>query len=562
MRILLLFLCSFSLFAQVSGRISGSVTDSSGAVVPGAEVTLAMPGSAKPIMSAQTTAEGLFNFSGVAPGSYDLAVTSGGFTSYNLRGLKVDPARETTLPAIALTLASISQSVEISASAQSLQTANAEISTTVTNQQVRRLPILDRNPLDLIRTQAGVSSNGRSDTVINGQRTSYSNMTIDGINIQDNFIRDNALDYAPNMPLIDQISEFTVATSNANSTMGGGSSQVVFVTPSGTNELHGAGYWYNRNNIVSANDWFNNRDGVERPFLNQNQIGGRLAGPIKKDKLLFYTNYEAYRQRQQEPQNRTILTADARQGIFTYRNTAGVVQKVNVLSAMKVAGRSGDARHTSARSGTAVHQQFDTGDSMPDLALNTAGYRFNQRSNRTRDNLVGKLDYNLSSKHIITGTYMWNRDNSDRTDMSNDFSAAPKTTNPNHSNLASIGWRWSPASHWTNELRGGFNLAPGDFLTSEKFGNYIVDGTMYSNPVNTFRAQGRNTNTYNLSDNAGWTRGRHNIQFGFQTQRIRVREFNDDGITPTYTLGIGTGNDGLLNNQLPGARRADVDSCQ
>ncbi len=558
MRTFLLFLCSFSLFAQVSGRIAGSVTDASGAVVPGAEVRLSLPGGAKSILVAQTTAEGLFNFAGVAPGLYDLAVEAKGFSSYHMRAVKVDPAREISLQAIKLDLASITQTLEVSADIQSLQTSNSEISTTVTNQQVRRLPILDRNPLDLIRTQAGVSSNGRSDTVINGQRTSYSNMTMDGINIQDNFIRDNALDYTPNMPLIDQVAEFTVATSNANSSLGGGSSQVVFVTPSGTNTFHGTGYWYNRNNAVSANDWFNNRDGVERPFLNQNQIGGSLGGPIKKDKLLFYTNYEAYRQHQQDPHNRTILTSDARQGLFTYRNTSGVVQKVNVLTAAKVQADPVMQGILAQVPGPEAINNYDLGDSKPDFARNTAGYRFNQRSNRIRDNYVAKLEYNLSPRHILSGTFLWNRDNADRSDYSSDYSAVPKTTNPNHSKLASLGWRWNPASHWTNEVRGGFNRAPGDFLTSQKFGAYIVDGMVYSNPVDTFRAQGRGTNTYNLSDNAGWTHGRHNVQFGFQMQRIGVKEYDDAGIAPTYTLGIGSGNTGLVNSQLPGASRSDV----
>src|SRR6185312_16488069 len=115
------------------------------------------------------------------------------------------------------------------------------------------------DPLALVQTQAGVVSNGISDTVINGMRTSYTNMTLDGINIQDNYIRDNGLDYTPNKLLTSQVREMTLVTSNANSAASGGATQLAFETPSGTNTFHGSAFWQNRNNDFAANDWFNNQ---------------------------------------------------------------------------------------------------------------------------------------------------------------------------------------------------------------------------------------------------------------------------------------------------------------
>jgi len=105
------------------------------------------------------------------------------------------------------------------------------ISTTVTNDQIRWLPLFDRSPLALIHTQAGVTT-GRGPTVINGQRTSYVNATLDGINIQDNAVRSNALNFQPNLLLMDQVQEMTIITSNASAAYGGGSRQLTFVTPS------------------------------------------------------------------------------------------------------------------------------------------------------------------------------------------------------------------------------------------------------------------------------------------------------------------------------------------
>src|SRR5262249_14899681 len=150
----------------------------------------------------------------------------------------------------------------------------------------------------------------------------FTNMTLDGINIQDNFIRDNSLDFSPNLLLLDEVSEVTVAISNTSSAFGFGSSQISFVTPSGTNTLHGSAYWSNRNYKTSANTWFNNQRGIPRPPLNENQVGGSLGGAIWKNKLFFYTNYEAFRLKQQVSVTRTILTSDARQGVFTYRDAS------------------------------------------------------------------------------------------------------------------------------------------------------------------------------------------------------------------------------------------------
>jgi hypothetical protein len=543
---------------QVSGRITGSVSDSSGAAIPGATVNVFVPGGAKPVYSTTTTADGLFQIPGVRVGVYDLAVNSSGFRELKLQGVAVEPTRATDLQAIKLELATVQQSVNVTAGAQSVQVSNSEISATVTNQQVRRLPLLDRDPLALMQTQAGVSYNGRSDTVINGQRTSYSTVTLDGINIQDNYIRDNALDYTPNALALDEVDEFTVASSNASSATGGGSSQISFSSPSGTNDLHGAGYWYNRSNDFSANDWFNNKDGVPVPRLNQNQLGGKISGPIKKDRLFYYANYEALRLRQQTPLNRTVLTAPARQGIFQYIDRSGALRSVNVLT---TAGVSADPTMQALLAqvpGSDRINNYDVGDRR-----NTAGYRFNQRSNEDRDNILARADYVLSTKNMFSATFSWNRQYQDQpdTDTDNGFSPIPPVTLKNRSTFIAASWRTNPTPRLTNELRGGFNLTTGPFENSTNFGPYIVDSMIYSNPVNPFRDQGRDTNTYVLSDGAGYNRGRHNLSFGVQAQFVTVASFDQAGITPTYSLGLGLNDLGLTTANLPGIRTADLQNA-
>lgn len=557
--LLLLALASMSsLFAQTSGRISGSVTDSSGASIPGAAVELFLPGGQTPIIKTETGADGNFSMAGVRPEMYFLQVTSTGFRTEIIRNLKVDTSTELSLKAIKLEISATAETIEVSADAATVQTSSAEVSTTVTNAQLRLLPSLNRSPIGLLLTQAGVSSNARTSTTINGLRPSFANITLDGINIQDNFIRTNTLDYQPNLLLLDQVAEATLVTSNSNPALGNGAAQINFTTPSGTNQFHGGLVWSNRNNITSANTWFNNRNGISRPFLNQNQFGGSIGGPIKKDKLFFYSNYEALRLRQQTAATRTILRADARRGIISYRDSGGTLRQVNVLTAANLTADTRSAQIIAATPGPEAINRGDIGDS-----LNTGGYGFNIRNNRTRDNVLGKVDFVASSKHSFAGTYTWNRDIVDRPDLMNNFETVPVVTNDGATKLLSVTHRWSPSATFTNELRGGFNLAPAPFNTSQDFSSPIIApaATLISNPVNTFRRQGRITNTYTIQDNATWVKGRHTFQFGYHSQYIRVNSFADAGITATYGLGISASNPININAALPGISAADLSTA-
>src|SRR5262249_38227587 len=151
-----------------------------------------------------------------------------------------------------------------------------------------------------------------------------------------------------------------------------GSAQIGLVTPSGGNVLHGAAYFYNRNNALAANTWFNNKDGIDRPAFNQNQLGAALGGPIKKDKIHFCSNYEAYRYGVDVTSTGTILTEDARNGIFTYRDLAGQVRKVNILQAAGVQADPTMQQLLRAVPGSDKVNTFSVGDSSQSLLRNTA----------------------------------------------------------------------------------------------------------------------------------------------------------------------------------------------
>ena len=154
-----------------------------------------------------------------------MSVESKGFTRVVVREVKVAPVQETSLPAIKLELQSTTTTLEVASDVQAVQLANAEVSSTITATQVQNLPVLGRQVSNLFSTQAGVTS-GNNSTNVNGLRPSFSNVTLDGINIQDNFTRTNSLDYAPMRTTIDQVAEITAATANPNVALGGGASQL------------------------------------------------------------------------------------------------------------------------------------------------------------------------------------------------------------------------------------------------------------------------------------------------------------------------------------------------
>ncbi len=549
------FVAALASFGQVAGRLTGSVVDPTGAAVTGAKVSLYLSGGSAPVLVSQTTSDGLFDFAAVRPDFYRLTVENQGFATFSQENVKVDPSRVTSLPPIRLEISSASQSVEVNAGVPTVDTATVEVTSTVTQAQVVKLPILDRQVANLIYTQAGVS-NSRTVSSVNGLRPSYTNVLLDGINIQD-VVRTNAIDFFPNRLTIGQIADMTLVSSNVSPTIGGNATVISFSSPSGTNDFHGNGYWYNRNSWFSANNWFNNQARVARPSLNLNQLGGTIGGPIIKDKLLFYTNYEAYRLRQQSPKTNTILTPNARQGLLTYVAN-GQTQTFNVLAPF---GLQIDPNIQSLLAKMpAVGNTNSVGDQ-----LNNTGYAFNAQANDTRDMVVGKLDYYLTPKHTFSGNFSWMRQINDRPDYSGFYTTVPTYYNDNSGKFLSLSWRWNPAATLTNELRGGFNKTPAVFVSRDGLPNFVLTqaNTTQANftiPINPKLPESRTVDNYAIQDNANWVKGRHTLSFGFQANLFRNGSVDYLGVVPTYTLGLSTNSNpaGFKAGDIPGASATDI----
>src|ERR1700730_4636815 len=257
-----------STFAQsATGRLVGTVFGPDGAI-PNANIVVT-DNQTKQSRAITSNGEGSFTLPSLEVGAYTVTITVPGFKTFTANDVKIDVGKEYALNPM-LQVGDIKESVTVTAGADIVNSMNAELSNTVSETQLLGLPINGRDPSALIQVAPGVTQGGQ----VNGLRTSAQNITRDALNVQDNFIRSG--DFNPDRPRIDDVSEFTVVTQNANAAAGlGGSSQVQYVTSSGGAGFHGALFEYNQNAALASNDFFNNRNQIKKPPFNQNQFGGK-----------------------------------------------------------------------------------------------------------------------------------------------------------------------------------------------------------------------------------------------------------------------------------------------
>ncbi len=263
-------------FAQTNtGRLVGTVASTDG-VIAGATVTVT-DDKTKRDRTVVTSGDGSFVVPQLEVGTYTVKVESPGFRTFTVTAVKIDICREYSL-SVPLEVGRVEDAVTVTAGVDVLNATTGELSNTVSNKQIIELPFNGRNPLNLIALQPGVSSNGAQNTSINGLRTSFTNITRDGLNVQDGFIRSNATDFSPNRPSVDNTGEFTITTSNSGADQNGGA-QVRQVTPRGESKFHGSLFEFNRNTKFAANNFFNNQRRAPIPFLNRNNFGGKFLDP-------------------------------------------------------------------------------------------------------------------------------------------------------------------------------------------------------------------------------------------------------------------------------------------
>jgi Carboxypeptidase regulatory-like domain len=561
-----LLLFSIAASAQGSfGRLAGTVFDNSGGVLPGVVVTLTSEQTTQTQITTTSDA-GAFLFPQVQPGLYSVTMTLAGFKTASFEHVEINVGVERSLTA-RLEVGAVAETVAVTAARPNVQTTTPEVTQTVVQRQITELPLDGRDPLALIKLQAGVPGiANRTETAINGGRPTWTQVTQDGINIQDNFIRTNALDYSPNRPTSNTVGEFTITTAVPGVDAAGGATTVRMITPSGSNRFDGDLFGFNRNNSRGANSFFNKRDGLPRPESSRTQFGGMLGGPVVRNKLFFFGYYEGSRQHSQVTQNNTVPAHDdLLQGVFRYVGTQDrQIHAVNVLQASGLRLDPVVARDILARvPASGLVNNFDVGNSTADRVLNTAGYGFLQEELNRRNQWGLRLDYQANGANHFEANYAWFHEIDDRSDIDAVHERPVVFTDANVHRYVGA-WRWS-ATHITNEVRGGGNLAPLLFETKEEFGTALYGVPLIDDPVQSFQPQGRHTNTFQYTDNGSWQRGRHEIEFGGTLQQVRVDSYDFDGRLPSVAFGFSAAAPASVQlnaAQLPGGvSAADLSSA-
>lgn len=558
----LLVATSFSALGQTTtGTLIGNVLDVNGAAVPNANVTVTDDATNR-ARTAETNDQGTFTVPQLEFGTYTVTIAATGFKNYTAREVKIDVGKDYSLN-VRLEPGGLAENVTVIAGADVVNSTSGELSATVGQRQIQELPLNGRDPLALIGLQAGTASNGATNTTINGQQSSFTNITRDGINIQDNFIRANATDFVPDRPHVDDVSEFTITTQNAGAEKGYGSSQVELVTPRGAQDFHGALFIYNRNSKFAANEFFNNANGITRPFLNRNQFGGRFSGPLPlpnfgeggpvtySDKAFFFGSYEGFRLRQSTAVTRTILLPSARQGIFSYIDQAGVTRQINVLNAAGVTADPLVASRILANVPTAGNNP-GAGD-----LLNTTGFSFAQAQNIDRDKYTFRFDIEPSSRQSFSFIIDRGTEINLRPDADNGgFNRIPFGFQSADRQSFVASWQFSPSASFTNDLRGGWFFSLPIFDRNDVASDFFLALPLIDSPESTFERQGRDAHQYTILDNAVYTTGSHSIKFGGQAQFFRIQPFGPPSFSqstiPTLTIGTGPNTPGLVASQFPG----------
>src|SRR5579859_444703 len=559
--LLTLVLGAVPVLAQVpTGSIVGTVLDAQKAAVAGADVTITSQDTGVQYKTT-TASNGWYAVQSLNFGLYRVDVNKQGFKAASVANLKLDASSQLSVPPIVLEVGAMTETVTVEAGASDqVQTTDASVGNQIDKQQLDDLPVNSRQPMALIQLEPGVNFNGKTDTVVDGQRSAFTSVTLDGINIQDNFIRTNDTDFTPNQLFLSQTGEFHINTQNGDPSVGGGASAISIVSPRGTNSWHGQGFLYYETNKWNANPWFNNAFGVPNAALNQDQYGGQVGGPLIKNKLFISGSYEELKDVQTTLQDATIFTSAAAQsGTFSYVTSCnnkpsgilcpsgvnpGQVVSTNLLT-LENSSRGTPvftidpavaALIARIPSNAAVNNN-NVGD-----GLNTSGFDFNASSNALLKNTGVRADYTPTEHHSFSASYYWNRQIFQRPDIDTSFNTIPIVNNFDGINFFSTAWRWSPNANFTNEVRFGFDLAPATFDTSQKFGASYITNLAFTSPDPNFFFQGRNTHTWSWQDNANLLHGNHSLSFGMQVQRVTIDAVNNRGTSTNLSLGFSAAN--------------------
>jgi hypothetical protein len=566
--------------AQASSQLNGSVTDPSGATVAEANITLTETATGSH-RSTTSNASGLYQFLDVAPGNYKLEASAAGFAPFLAPNVTLVVKTPSTIN-IKFQVAGGTTKVTVEAEALLINRTDASLGNVLENNQIAELPIADRNVVYLLSLQPGVAylggaaeTNQATDTrsgAVNGVRSDQSNVTLDGIGVNDQnngYAFTSVLNTPP-----DSIEEFRVTTANSNADSGYSSGgQVALVTKSGTNTFHGSAYEYNRNTIFSANDPFlknsqlSSGESNTAPKLLRNVFGATIGGPIMKNRLFFFANYEGRRDAEGSSTLRNVPSPTLRAGILMYlcadptQCPGGSVQGIDHnpypvqpgyygLNFTQIKGMDPEGIGVNQAVLKILNQypaanEFNAGDGS-----NTLGFRFSPNVDRSFNTYITRLDYHLTSNGSET-LFARGQIQNFKEPGPQQFPGQPAATNfLDDSKGLTVGLssiispRLINDFHWgftrQGQQYGGTSVYPGVFL------NGIDNLVPFTRPTTAFVPVNQ------LSDSLSWTRGNHSLQFGTDLFLIRsnhISYLNSFSDVQTNVVYLNTG--GIANDNSP-----------
>lgn len=574
--------------SSTTGKVIGTITDSSGAVVPKADVQLLNTGT-NAVAAATSNEAGEYSFPSVLPGAYKLTVKMKGFRTAAISGLAVD-VEKTSNVAVKLEVGGDAEVVEVTAAATAeLQTSDAQIGNSLSTDAILRLPTLQRNATELMNLQPGVVAGGNGLQMrVSGAIDDQNTVTLDGIDITQNIVATGTSIPTP----ADSVEEFreNVANPSANMNRGSGG-QVTLIGRHGSNTFHGALYEYLQNNDLNSNTWDNNRAGLARAIIHDNRYGGRLGGPIFKNKTFFFANYEARRFNSVSQVTRTVPTALLRQGIIQFTGPAGIEQ-FNVKTASICNAPAGGTGSTPCDPrglglSPSVAAQFAQMP-LPNLAggdgLNTGSFFANVPTPTQTDYGVMRLDHTFNEKLKINANFTYYR--SDQVGSSDisilNGTASSAITSPQRGivpsvqatwqitpsllNVARIGWvRDTSQTNATSPTKAaGILNIPGSQTADGPVALTIGSGVsaFIDSPIDmdTQRArfQAAWSQSGQLSDDLTKTWGKHEFRFGAQLNKIDFTHARADKVVGSITSLVAQVDGDQVALTIPGVNQPAV----
>ncbi len=527
-----------------TATLSGTVTDDQKSAVPGATVTLT---SATTGLSRDTVTgdNGTYSFVAVPPGVYDVRVELAGFKTSIVEQvtLNTDTAQRVD---VSLAVGGVEESVQVLAEAPAINATDASLGNVIREAQILNLPLEARNPVGLLSLQTGVVYIPKSNpetTVdprygsVSGARADQSNVTLDGIDVNDNQ-NQNAFTSVLRLTL-DSVQEFRVTTSSYGAEGGRSSGpQVSLVTKSGTNELRGAGYYVNRDTRFSSNEYFNKLTQLrenrasEPPLLDKNIFGGSIGGPIAKDRLFYFFNYEGTREKRESVVERAVPSAAMRDGVLTYRCAVaadcpgGAVQGLtgsHTIAPGTYGLGPADLRRVdpSGLGANLAASQYWQQYPLPNFdgrdGINIMGYRFAAPLENQFNTYIARGDYRISG-----GQSLFTRFNTQRDEVvavPQFPGLAPNSTRKVKNWGFASGHDWVLGSNMVNTLRVGYTKIDDATIGLQQRSQAsfrFMDN--YEALTSTF---GRELGGLNVVNDFSWIKGNHTLKFGTNLRRLR-----------------------------------------